>query len=166
MKKLISILLLLPFLATASIDITNIPLGGWAMTDTLLGVTNNNYAARATVQQIVGTATNGYPWTNILPQYVLSPVLTNQIYASNVLSGGYLIMGTVATNTGWDGAVMTYSNASRVWSANGGGLTNVTADNALNAYGVSSIATNTLPIGQVTTPGGDSDEWRECWDDV
>lgn len=65
MKRLLAFLIFLPLLATASVDITNIPLGGFAMTDTLLGVTNANWAARGTVQDIAGTATNGWTWTNL-----------------------------------------------------------------------------------------------------
>lgn len=50
--------------------------------------------------------------------YVTTGQLTNQMYATNVVSGGQLPIGTVATNSAFDGAFLSATNSgtARVWS--------------------------------------------------
>lgn len=72
-------------------------------------------------------AGNGGGLTNLTVSVVTGATLTNQVYASNVVSGGILPVGTVATNNPWAGAFLTGVASTRFWTQDGSTLTNITA---------------------------------------
>lgn len=126
-----------------------------------LGVTSGTNIVVTTNGTVV--TVNGFTDTNIVNllaahQASLATnggVSTLSIYASNVLSGGQIPLGTVSTGlSAVAGPFLTTNGVARSYSFNGGGLTNVTAAAVSNGVGITNatLAGPTI-VGIVTNTG-------------
>lgn len=137
---------------------TSTPLGPW-------GSTSPSYDPPPTVTGLLEIQTTNLAGT-IVASYVTG-TLTNSLYASNIVSGGQLALGILATNSGAAG-FLTETGDKRKYSLDASGLTNLNAANlasgtlpnarlgatvvtnvaqTTNSAGVASIANNVLSIG-------------------
>lgn len=74
---------------------------------------------------------NGGGLTNLF----VTGVVTNQVPATNVFSGGVLSTNTLSATAGVNGWVLGQSNAAPVWTQNGAGLTNLVYQYPTNVTG-------------------------------
>lgn len=79
---------------------------------------------------------------------IVQALINSLSYASNVQSGGQLPAGTVAANSGFNGGLLVSSNGVRVWSRNGGLLTNLQGANVVGAIPIGVLP---LPVAQLAT---------------
>lgn len=108
----------------------------WAITDITNSLNLTNWALLSTntfTNVIVAAGSNVFVTPSVSGQlrtYTVDvPAVTGAVYASNVVSGGILPIGTVATNSPFPGSFLEGTTGTRFWSQDGSTLTNLTGTN-------------------------------------
>lgn len=163
MKTLLITLILLAAIGLRAADstignlVTNSAAPGYKFVMEDPGVIDYGITFQNLTNQILSGLSVSYGGTFSNAQYVLQSPITNQTYASNVVSGGIVPIGTLTTSTNWNatsGGFYQSDGVSRWLGVNGNGLTNLNATNLTgsvnltNSYGT--LPQAGLPSGVLT----------------